>query len=582
LCILIMVVIFFALKINAKFFWYLVNNDDLKLKEFYFMKVSTKIILITGGLSTIILAMFLVTWWVTDTQKSDGASINLAGRQRMLSQKMTKELLNGFSAKTKIHRKESFASAKNSMLVFDKTLTGLITGKNIPLTLDSTGVHCNTCLPAEGESLSLLNNVVPIWKEFNQKMENVISGATSADSDLVWIKANNTKLLSAMNKAVLQMQKDAESSVRLLISLQLIGFVTAIVLLCVSILVIRKLIHRLNLITEFAGTIGGGDLSQKSGIVGQDEIGIIGQHLDSMSQNLNAMFGRISENSTSLSEVSLLLGRVAGDMSDRAISTADISVNVAASAEEMSANMSTVAAATEEAATNISLVSSATDEMTSNIVEIAKNTEHAQKISGEAVVEANSASEKVDELGQAANEIGKVTETITEISEQTNLLALNATIEAARAGDAGKGFAVVANEIKELAKQTADATQAIKTRIDDIQHSTAGTVTQIQQITQVINEVNNIVSTITSSVEEQSITTNEIAENISQAAIGINEVTENVAQLSTVSEEVARDMSQVSEHSRATSDTADGVKGNGVEIQNLATVLGEMVAKIKL
>jgi methyl-accepting chemotaxis protein len=82
-------------------------------------------------------------------------------------------------------------------------------------------------------------------------------------------------------------------------------------------------------------------------------------------------------------------------------------------------------------------------------------------------------------LGSSAKSIGNVVETITEISEQVNLLALNATIEAARAGEAGKGFAVVANEIKELAKQTAEATQDIRLKIETIQGSTEGTVTEI-------------------------------------------------------------------------------------------------------
>lgn len=156
--------------------------------------------------------------------------------------------------------------------------------------------------------------------------------------------------------------------------------------------------------------------------------------------------------------------------------------------------------------------------MTTTINEIAQNTEKANTITGEAVSEAKGASDNVDELGSAAQEISKVTETVTEISEQTNLLALNATIEAARAGDAGKGFAVVANEIKELARQTAEATQDIKRRIEGIQDSTSGTVTKIQQISKVINDVNDIVSTIASSVEEQSVTTKEIATNVAQAS----------------------------------------------------------------
>ncbi len=546
------------------------------------MKVRTKISLITGGLALIIVMMFLATWWVTNSQKDDGAGINMAGRQRMLSQKMTKEILAGISTTESKVREDSFKSAKNSMRVFDTTLNGLIAGGKIPLSLSAADNTFFSSPPADGNAAKLLREVQSLWKNFQGKMNTILSGAPSAEKDLIWIRTNNTKLLTAMNKAVVQMQKDAESSVTFLLTLQFCGLLTAIVFVIIGVIVIQKLISRLNKITEFAAVIGNGDLSSTSGIAGNDEIGQIGSNLDTMSENLNTMFSEVSENSRSLNELSTSLADIAVEMSERAHATSDISTNVAASAEEMSANMNTVAAATEEASTNITLVSTATDEMTSTISEIVKNTSKAQKITNDAVTEAGSASEKVDELGLAATEIGKVTETITEISEQTNLLALNATIEAARAGEAGKGFAVVANEIKDLAKQTADATQEIKSRIDGIQNSTAGTVTQIQQITKIINEVNSIVSTITTAVEDQSVTTTEIADNISQASIGIQEVTENVAQLSTVSNEVASDMSEVSQHSQATSQTANKVKENGNGIQDLSSTLETMVSKITL
>ncbi len=125
-----------------------------------------------------------------------------------------------------------------------------------------------------------------------------------------------------------------------------------------------------------------------------------------------------------------------------------------------------------------------------------------------------------------------MTETIADISAQTNLLALNATIEAARAGEAGKGFAVVANEIKDLAKQTAQATGEIKERIDGIQHSTNVTVTGIKKISDIITEIDTIVSGIAVSLDEQSATMTELTSNIVQAGEGISEVSENVAQSS--------------------------------------------------
>jgi methyl-accepting chemotaxis protein len=188
----------------------------------------------------------------------------------------------------------------------------------------------------------------------------------------------------------------------------------------------------------------------------------------------------------------------------------------------------------------------------------------------------------VDELGNAAQEISKVTEVITEISEQTNLLALNATIEAARAGEAGRGFAVVANEIKELAKQTANATLDIKTRIQGIQKSTDTTVTEIEQITEVIHAVNELVATIATAVEEQAVTTQEIANNVAQASLGIGEVNERVADNSTVSSDIAASISQVDDVAGTMRQSSAKVNENSGNLLQLAKQLNDMVARFKI
>jgi methyl-accepting chemotaxis protein len=376
--------------------------------------------------------------------------------------------------------------------------------------------------------------------------------------------------LAEVNKAV--------AKARINVALWLVGILIFVIAIASAILQ-RAIIKPLHDANQFITSVSGGDLTGELKAKTNDEIGQMVINMGKMTQSLNQLVRDIGSSSTTLLDSSSELGTTADNFTAGAEDTAARTNSVAAAAEEMSANMATVAAATEEAATNIALVSTATDEMTSTINGIARSTEKAQTITKTAVEEAESASEKVDELGTAANEIGKVTEAITEISEQTNLLALNATIEAARAGEAGKGFAVVANEIKELAKQTAEATGEIKTRIDSIQNSTAATVGQIQQITKVIGEVNVIVASIVTAVEEQSATTGEIAENISQASIGIQEVTENVAQVSTVAGEVARDISEVSQASEAISQGSTRIRTSTDKLNEVAKYLRKMIGK---
>ena len=188
----------------------------------------------------------------------------------------------------------------------------------------------------------------------------------------------------------------------------------------------------------------------------------------------------------------------------------------------------------------------------------------------------------MDALGNSANEIGKVTETITSISDQTNLLALNATIEAARAGAAGKGFAVVASEIKDLAKQTADATEDIKNKIDGIQTSTNNSIVDIKKIEEIVQNVNDYITTIASAVEEQSITTKDISDNMGQASAAVQEASERTAQNSTVSQDIAKEISEVSRSAEEMSAAGTQVADSAKELSGLSERLKAMVDTYKL
>jgi methyl-accepting chemotaxis protein len=333
---------------------------------------------------------------------------------------------------------------------------------------------------------------------------------------------------------------------------------------------------------NLAKAMADGDLTKTMDVDQKDEIGMLAKSLNEMTTSLRRMFGDISQGVSQVDGSSVQLAAIANQMSSGAESTATRSGQVAAAAEEMSANQSSVAAAMEQASVNVNMVAAAAEEMTATINEIASNSSKAKIITGEAVNQSQKASERVNELGRAADEINKVTEAITEISEQTNLLALNATIEAARAGEAGKGFAVVANEIKDLAKQTAEATLEIKNKIQGIQQATGVTVTEINQISAVIADVDQIVATIASAVEEQSATTKEIAQNVNQASQGITEVNENVSQSSSVAAEIATDIAAVNDSANEMSKASNQVKVSAEELATIAEKLKEMVARFKI
>jgi len=216
------------------------------------------------------------------------------------------------------------------------------------------------------------------------------------------------------------------------------------------------------------------------------------------------------------------------------------SQQMSSNGEETSAQANTVATATQQVATNLNSVATGAEEMTFTVQSIASNASEAAKVAAEAVKTANAANITVAKLGESSAEIGKVIKVITLIAQQTNLLALNATIEAARAGEAGKGFAVVANEVKELAKQTAKATEDISQKITAIQEDTKRAVDSIGSITNVINQINDISSTIATAVEEQSATTNEMSRNVLEAAKGSGEISHNIQGVATAADSTSQ------------------------------------------
>jgi methyl-accepting chemotaxis protein len=268
-------------------------------------------------------------------------------------------------------------------------------------------------------------------------------------------------------------------------------------------------------ILEVVRAAAKGDLTRDVTVRGADAVGQMGEGLAQFFADLRGSVTNIAMNSQSLAAASEELSSNSQQMR--------------AAAEETSAQANVVSMASEQVNRNLQTVAAGTEEMSSSIKEISKNATEAAKIATDAVKVAHETNTTVAKLGESSAEIGQVIKVITSIAQQTNLLALNATIEAARAGESGKGFAVVANEVKELAKETAKATEDISRKIEAIQENTKEAVGAIGTITSIITQINEISTTIATSVDQQNTTTNEMARNVTEAAAGAGEIVKNIS-----------------------------------------------------
>jgi len=208
-----------------------------------------------------------------------------------------------------------------------------------------------------------------------------------------------------------------------------------------------------------------------------------------------------------------------------------VSGQMTSSAELVSGQTEDVASSAQEATGNVETVAAATEQLSTSNAEINRQMAESTRISSEASSRAQETNELVHSLSQSADRIGEVIALITDIAEQTNLLALNATIEAARAGDAGKGFAVVAAEVKNLANQTEKATEEISGQISGIQKATGESVNAIGDIGRIIENINEIATTISAAVEEQGAATDEITRNVRGAADRTRSVSASITEV---------------------------------------------------
>ena len=257
-------------------------------------------------------------------------------------------------------------------------------------------------------------------------------------------------------------------------------------------------------IMDVTRSLQNGHLDQKTDINRTDELGKLGEQVNSVITKLGDVVGQI---------------RVATG----SVSTASQQLN--ASAQGLSQG------ATEQASTLQEIASS----LQSVDASVARNAQHAKETARTAN-QASSQAEKggvaVQETVSAMRQIAQKITIVEDIAYQTNLLALNAAIEAARAGTQGKGFAVVAGEVRKLAERSQAAAQQIgelaKSSVDVAEN--AGHL--LERIVPMIRDTSSLVQEIAAASQEQMAAIREIN-------VGVSQLDEVVQQNAAASHELA-------------------------------------------
>lgn len=539
------------------------------------MKYRVKLPVIACMLAAAIIGFYTSIHLVTSGQKTDGLVINLAGRQRMLSQKMCKELLLCIG---KTSRQEEIAGTKvqleNSRKVFSLTLKALSEGKDAPLTLDMEHTGYQRCPVPDDSVAALLSAVGAVWKSFDNYISTTISSGFTVASVSAAMEQGNLAVLSASDAVVIRLQQASEKRVRWLLLLATICGLLGVVAIVLIFVILRDLLKKLGLADSITGEFAQGDLTGRILVKHvTDELDVTLSNINRVGENMAGIAGQIITANKTLLTVSGEFSGAFSSIAKNAQKVRSATSSVAAASEEVSANVLTISAGTEEMSASAQMVATSMEEMSSSISEVARNCQQEALITKKAQEEVARTGTLMHNLGDSAKEIGRIVGTINDIADKTNLLALNATIEAASAGEAGKGFEVVANEVKALARQTSKATTYIREQISKMQGDTSASVDAMGTISGVIDEVYSISHSIAAAVEEQSVTSNEISRNLSEVSTVASDIARSIGEIAIGANEVSRSIAGVNSE---TISVADSIITATPQVDSLLTLGKEL------
>ena len=241
---------------------------------------------------------------------------------------------------------------------------------------------------------------------------------------------------------------------------------------------------------------------------------------------------------------------------------------VSTGSDQVAATAAALSQGAVEQTSAVGELSATISNMSTEAKGIARMTEQAKDVVGEAGEKLQESDGYIDSLNQAmgqitqsSDEISRIIDTIENIAFQTNILALNAAVEAARAGASGKGFAVVAEEVRNLATKSDQAAKATKELIE--------------RSVNAVESGSLVVGKVTDSVTVAAKMAGEAVEQMEQVTKAVEGQTDAIGQ-------VAAGVAQISGVVQNNSATAEESAATSQELSSQAAMLQQLVGNFRI
>ncbi len=422
---------------------------------------------------------------LSSDQQDASIIINLAGKQRMLSQKMTKEALQ-------LRSNPSSNSIKNSLSqtasLFDKTIMGLLNGN------DSLGLPGTT----QGDTRNQLIKVKNIWTPFKVHIQNIIANNDNATQSISYVTDHNISLLKEMNKAVGMFEKHSKSEA-MLIRMATICIVIAMVILtsAVWLFIIRPLTSTLKRIIN---TI-------------QEETNMILSQANETAEVSGKVADNTSEQAATLEEVSASVE----EMSSMVKLTADNAQQASSMASDSQQAANQGHGSMQSMGDAIRQMKSSSDE-TARIMRIIDDIAFQTNLLAlNAAVEAARAGEAGKGFAVVAEEVRNLAQRSAEAAKTTSDLIQESQTSAEQGVRISDD---VANNLQTIVDKISKVTQLV----NDVSTATNEQAMGIEQLNTAISEIDKTTQSSTIVSEQTSTTSRKLSSQVSHLNQAINEL----------------------------------------------------------
>ncbi len=175
------------------------------------------------------LGVLVLNFYTSFQIAKDAVSVNLSGRQRMLSQRTAKALLSVEAAQLQGQSTDAAREElRGAVQLFDTTLKGFQKGANVPGG-DGKPVFLEA---AQGtQAAAILAGAQAIWEPYQEALAPVLSGNASPQQLQLagnYARSNNLKLLGLMNELTSALEAVATQRANTLRMVQTVGIVLAL------------------------------------------------------------------------------------------------------------------------------------------------------------------------------------------------------------------------------------------------------------------------------------------------------------------------------------------------------------------